>query len=111
MRVCSTIRRTAWLLQFSNWSCRTGQTLVTAFADREGQEHLPILWPEIVDRLLYLIAQSEHRMQPGYVHGRVKQWLVHLKRHFPQADKLFHEVKKITDIEQLKRHLMSLELD
>lgn len=59
-------------------------------------------WPAILIFMDELIAQSEQRMQPRYVHGRVKQWLQHLKRRFPEATPLFDQVKVVNDLDELK---------
>lgn len=72
---------------------------------RDGSPLGLIEWPAILAYLQELIAQSEHRMQPRYVHGRVKQWLQHLKRRYPEATPLFDRVKVINDIDRLKQLL------
>ena len=76
-------------------------------AERDGAPVAPIHWGMILELLLDHMAQSEHRMQPRYVHGRVKQWLHHLKRHFPEAGELFHRVKVVNDIDALRTMLQA----
>lgn len=44
-------------------------------------------------------------MAPGYVHGRLKQWLNQMKRHYPQAEQLFLHIKMLRDIEALRQAL------
>ncbi|MCO4758830.1 MAG: tRNA-dihydrouridine synthase [Oceanospirillaceae bacterium] len=75
-------------------------------AERDGKPIEPIGWDVIVGFLLDLVAQSQHRMQPRYVHGRVKQWLHHLKRRFPEAKVLFDQVKVVNDLDLLKQMLL-----
>ncbi|MGB0467794.1 MAG: tRNA dihydrouridine synthase [Pontibacterium sp.] len=73
--------------------------------ERDGSPQQGLGWAAMLIHLDELIAQSEHRMQPRYVHGRVKQWLLHLKRSFPEATPLFNQVKVISDLDMLKKIL------
>lgn len=75
-------------------------------AQRDGAPVEPIRWVEIVGLLLDHMEQSTQRMLPGYVHGRIKQWLHHLKRCFPEAVTLFNQVKVIKDIDLLRTALL-----
>ena len=57
-------------------------------------------WEEIAAQ----IEEFFHRQDSGirkYVGNRTKQWLGYLRRQYPQAESLFHSVKRSTDPQQI----------
>ena len=60
----------------------------------------PMPWEEIAAQ----IEEFFHRQDSGirkYVGNRTKQWLGYLRRQYPQAESLFHSVKRSTDPQQI----------
>lgn len=74
---------------------------------RDGAPASGLEWADLLGFLLMLVEHSEHRMMPRYVHGRVKQWLQHLKRQYVEATPLFDRVKTINEVAVLKALLQS----
>ncbi len=62
----------------------------------------PYVWEhvnQLVQNYLYRIEQD---IAPKYVHGRLKQWLHHLKREYQEAEQLFEQVKTLRKPDELK---------
>lgn len=74
---------------------------------RDGAAESSLVWADLLECLMLLVEQSEHRMMPRYVHGRVKQWLQHLKKQYPEAAGVFDRVRTVNDVATLKGVLQS----
>lgn len=60
-------------------------------------------WPEIRRMLEHFWAAIELQLPERYRHGRMKQWLLHLARHYPEAQAQFGLIRRLVrpaDIEQ-----------
>jgi len=68
----------------------------------------PIFTWEEVKRLLVSYSGYEIYSDKGqYYPNRIKQWFSYLKRQYPEAEDMFHSLKKLKTAEQILRHLQS----
>lgn len=67
----------------------------------------PCDWSDVLQLLLDYFARVESDLAPKYVHGRIKQWLHQLKRHYPEAVVLFERIKTVTWLDQLRDLLIT----
>jgi len=77
-------------------------------AQRETLAYQPLGWPAICALLLHYFLATEAQYPKKYLGNRLKQWLVYLRRHYPQAQSLFDTLKRHRDrstiINTLKQH-------
>jgi len=59
-------------------------------------------WQQVLPLVEHYLQRVERDIAPKYVHGRLKQWLNHLKREYSEADELFHKIKKLKHPAELK---------
>jgi tRNA-dihydrouridine synthase C len=67
-----------------------------------GQEYTPLQWLEVLE----LVQQSFNRTVPlrrKYIGDTLKQWLVYLKRQYPEADRLFQTIKQFRDSDMINK--------
>ena len=62
-------------------------------------------WSEVLLLVQAYLQQIEHDLAPKYVHGRLKQWLHHLKREYYEAAELFEKIKAVKEPSQLRTAL------
>ncbi len=62
----------------------------------------PMPWAEVAGRVVTLAVQMGQEIEEKLVLGRVKQWLVMLKRVYPQAQRCFDEGRRSADLEEMK---------
>ncbi|ANG63257.1 tRNA dihydrouridine synthase DusC [Marinobacterium aestuarii] len=72
----------------------------------QGEAEAGIDWFEMQGVLLDYFEQIVADKVRGYVHGRLKQWLHQLKKHYPEAEQLFSQVKTLRDIEPIRQLLI-----
>ena len=65
-------------------------------ADQQGEVHTMMTWPEVMEMLLVYLQNSENR-HPRFVGNRSKQWLVFLKKRYPEATDLFQRIKRMKE--------------
>lgn len=66
-------------------------------ADELGQRAPPpISWAQTVTLLQALWALTESHVAPAHRHGRLKQWLHHLRRSQPAAQSAFDALRPLT---------------
>ena len=65
----------------------------------------PLAWHEVLQLVEAYLRQIEHDLAPKYVHGRLKQWLHHLKREYYEAAQLFENIKALKEPSQLRTAL------
>jgi len=70
-----------------------------------GQPEDALDWAQLQPVLRGYFERMVVEMAPGYVHGRLKQWLNQMKRHYPQAEALFGDIKRLRDIAALRQAL------
>lgn len=54
-------------------------------------------WPAVERMLAEFWLALGHSMAERYRHGRLKQWLLHLARQYPEADAQFVKIRRLTD--------------
>jgi tRNA-dihydrouridine synthase C len=69
-------------------------------ADQQGEAYTMMTWPEVLEMLLVYLQNSENR-HPNFVGNRSKQWLVFLKKRYPEASDLFQRVKRMKEAQEV----------
>jgi tRNA-dihydrouridine synthase C len=70
-----------------------------------GEAIPPLGWP-VIEPLLQDFWRQQRTLLPGrFAPGRLKQWLVWLMRHYPEAARLFAELRTVSDLTTLDRRL------
>ena len=69
-------------------------------ADQQGEMHTMMTWPEVMEMLLVYLQNSENR-HPRFVGNRSKQWLVFLKKRYPEATDLFQRIKRMKEANEV----------
>jgi tRNA-dihydrouridine synthase C len=62
-------------------------------------------WPEVRAMLRHFWAAVDLQMPERYRHGRMKQWLLHLGRHYPEALEQFGLIRRLVRSEEIGRAL------
>ncbi|NVK44571.1 MAG: tRNA-dihydrouridine synthase [Oceanospirillaceae bacterium] len=71
----------------------------------DGHAEEALGWRQLQPVLRGYFERMVSEMAPGYVHGRLKQWLNQMKRHYPEAEALFGEIKRLRDLDALRQAL------
>lgn len=66
-------------------------------AEHQGAEYQPLNWHNISDLLLQFQRETVLSYPKQFCGNRLKQWLMYLQRHYPQAGQLFEAIKKTRD--------------
>ena len=69
-------------------------------ADQQGEMHTMMTWTEVMEMLLVYLQNSENR-HPRFVGNRSKQWLVFLKKRYPEATDLFQRIKRMKEANEV----------
>jgi tRNA-dihydrouridine synthase C len=64
-----------------------------------------LAWPEIEQLLWHFWAAVGKHLPARYRHGRIKQWLLHLGRHYPQAQEQFSLIRRLVGPEEVAEAL------
>jgi tRNA-dihydrouridine synthase C len=75
-----------------------GRAIRAAFA---GEHCEPLIWTEVLGMLQHFLDANAETYERRYAVNPVKQWLVYLKHHYPQAAALFAVVKRINDPDEM----------
>jgi tRNA-dihydrouridine synthase C len=67
--------------------------------------HQPIQWSNVIKLLDKYGKQQLDSDKKFYYASRIKQWLVHLSRQYPEATQLFNEIKTLNDREHIAQLL------
>lgn len=70
-------------------------------ADVSGLDYPIKTWLEIATSLFEFFLMTSHAYPKKYMGNRVKQWLFYLKRHYPEADRLFEKLKRSRDYQEI----------
>lgn len=62
-------------------------------------------WPEMLDALARYWDALEAQLPERYLHGRIKQWLLHLGRHYPEAREQFAGIRRLVRAQEVARVL------
>lgn len=63
-------------------------------------------WPETLELILHYHRLVMQRVQARHVHGRTKQWLQMMKRHYPEAEALFVRLRTERDADVIEQLLV-----
>ncbi len=75
-------------------------------AQAAAQHYREKTWEEIFPLLYELFLDSLQTCAPRHVGGPSKQWLGYLRRHYPQAQHLFEQIKRLRSPEDLQAALL-----
>lgn len=63
-------------------------------AHQAGEEYTPLSWLAICQMLQHFFEVTTEQYSSRHVGNRLKQWLNYLRRHYPEADTLFEQIKR-----------------
>ena len=66
-----------------------------------GVRDVGFAWPEVREMLGHFWAAVEVQMPERQRHGRMKQWLLHLGRHYPEAREQFGLIRRLVRAEDI----------
>lgn len=72
-----------------------------------GRLEAPLPWAEIRGLLLHYWQVIGARIQPRHRGGRIKQWLFYLTRHYPEAQREFDIIRRMTAPEEITAALFA----
>ncbi len=67
-----------------------------------NEDYQTLQWPEVVDELQHRFNHTDHT-HPKYIGSRLKQWLVYLRREYPEATDLFKIVRTLNTTETINQ--------
>ncbi len=76
-------------------------------AEQAGKAYTPLCWAEILQILVdyaALIAETS----PKFAANRIKQWLNYLRRHYPDAEVLFQQLKRLRTLDEIRAGLQAI---
>ena len=62
-------------------------------------------WPIVLGQLLEYLNKLQTRVASRHEHGRVKMWLTHLKRTWPQAGELHESLRRVHDAQEIRSRI------
>ena len=71
----------------------------------QGEAFTARSWSEIQDLILHYFQIVEAAFDPRYVHGRIKQWIKHLGRTYPESHELFLQIREERDVVKIKERV------
>jgi len=63
-------------------------------AREAGTDYRPMEWSAICHMLQHFFDATTEQYSPRHVGNRLKQWLNYLRRHYPEAQALFEQIKR-----------------
>lgn len=69
---------------------------------RHGEAAVPMGWRDITSLILATSEQMEREYQQKHVVMRIKQWLGMLRRHHPEGQQVFDEIRRMKVLEDVK---------
>ena len=73
-----------------------------------GDREAGYAWPEMWQMLRHFWVAVELHVPARFRHGRLKQWLLHLGRHYPEAQERFDQIRRLVKPEDIGRVLFPL---
>ena len=70
-----------------------------------GERDSGLPWPEVRQLLMHFWTALQLQLAERYRHGRLKQWLLHLGRHYPEARSQFDAVRRLVSPADIGRAL------
>lgn len=71
-----------------------------------GERHSALAWSEVRQLVMHFWAALQLQLAERYRHGRLKQWLLHLGRHYPEARLQFDAVRRLINPADIGRVLL-----
>lgn len=68
----------------------------------QDDDYQALAWFEVLALLQIMFEDSVATCQARHVGGPIKQWLGYLRRHYPEAEQLFTQIKRLTGIAELR---------
>ena len=72
-----------------------------------GRRDAGLPWPEVQQLLQHYWLAIELQIPERYRNGRIKQWLLHLARNYPQAQEQFGLIRRLVNPAEISRTLFS----
>lgn len=73
---------------------------------QESGEYFSMSWQEVVPLIVSVVAaMSEEGVKPQQTLGRIKQWLVYLKKEYAEAGDCFGEIRQLREVTEIERVL------
>ena len=72
-------------------------------AQQAGIDYQPMEWSAICQMLQYFFDATTEQYSPRHVGNRLKQWLNYLRRHYPEAQALFEQIKRYRTKEEIDK--------
>lgn len=83
-------------------------SLVLSIKQAVSQQPVKVFsWQDTLRLIIVYYEQVQQELPPPFVPGRVKQWLNMMRKHNPNAQSLFDEVKTVSELTELTRLLDS----
>ncbi len=83
-------------------------SLVLSIKQALSQQPVKVFsWQDTLRLIIVYYEQVQQELPPPFVPGRVKQWLNMMRKHNPNAQSLFDEVKTVSELTELTRLLDS----
>jgi len=73
---------------------------------RQGLHHSAMGWPEAQQLLLEMAQTLRAEIKERYVLARVKQWLVYLRGHYPEAVECFAQTRRLHSVGEFEQLLL-----
>ncbi len=70
-----------------------------------GDREAGFPWPEMWQMLRHFWVAIELHVPTRFRHGRLKQWLLHLGRHYPEAEEPFDRIRRLVRPDDIDRAL------
>ena len=70
-----------------------------------GDRDSALAWSEVRQLVTHFWAALQLQLAERYRHGRLKQWLLHLARHYPEAEAQFALIRRLVRPEEIGRVL------
>lgn len=64
-------------------------------------------WRELIPWLEIFWQGVRERVLPVHAGGRLKQWLMLLRRHYPEAEQLYQALRPVKGADEIDRHLLA----
>ncbi len=71
-------------------------------AANSGEHYRPLAWPAVCEQLYQYYKETRYLYPERYLGNRVKQWLVYLRRQYPEAVTFFEQIKRHRDPHRLE---------
>jgi tRNA-dihydrouridine synthase C len=72
-------------------------------AQQAGIDYQPMEWSAICQMLQCFFDATTEQYSPRHVGNRLKQWLNYLRRHYPEAQALFEQIKRYRTKEEIDK--------